>query len=1059
MSENNSHDREERQIAAMLRALDDGSAASSDGNPARDSLLTQLRERSLAAFADTSPNYPNSTSQDASHPRADSDTIAPELAAGDAGDNFMAAHATAHSAQSGPATPAVPRPANRSERSRLQSAKQSQARAERPAFRVAMRAVALLAAAAALLFAWFNLGTNSAVGSSTPFSEVLANLRSSRTLELRVTKDGHSSQVWVRAPGLVRWEDSPQKYRIAAGSRLWEIDERENKAIETDSPWFLEADRQVDLLGLLHVGVRDAQPLLDARPVEQVRYAGRDCLVYRVELPTSDRRIELEAFADAATKQLAALVAWPAGERRRGAPLAELELIAVDVPVDDSKFEVAKSLSEDGRIGKVDLAQGVVTLREMLAQRWTPVCGDFPLRAGDWVRTDLRGPNAIRIALTSQAELTLGPGTLVELISPTQARLHTGEVQANAPTGVTFELLAPRDGSQKITAVKQIWHVAPDDEGVEQLVTTKSTPQWLAGFEGKVNNESLGSLVVTLPDGRNEPLSVGYHKVSVEIRDQIARTTIEESFVNNTPSRLEGVFHFPLPQDASISDFGMWIGNDLVEADVVEKQRAREIYETILRERRDPGLLEWTAGNLFKARVFPIEPHSEKRIKIVYTQVLPLQGGKYRYAYGLRSDLLRTKPVRELSLSVTVNSALPLTKVTCPTHSARIQTSEHSGRVEFAAQEYAPDRDFEVVCEVGRQNSDVVVIPHRRGDDGYLLVQLTQPGGEGQWQRETVASGKPLHLVLLCDTSASMDREKRKQQAEFVATMLASLGESDRFLLAAADVETTWLAKEPLAATGENREKAAKFLADRASLGWTNLEQAFGAVVQQTPADAQVVYIGDGIVSAGERDPAAFVRRLARLLQPKPEEAAKKPARAFHAVTVGNVYEAVVLRGIAGFGGSVRSILGEQTPQKIALELLGEITQDAVRDLKVEFRGVKVAATYPQRLPNLPAGAQQILLARYLPTGSDQSGEVIVTGTRGGEPVRFAARIHFKDAEQGNSFIPRLWARGHLDHLLAQGQTPAIRDEVISLSEEFHIITPYTSLSAGDRRRSRAVWR
>ena len=174
---------------------------------------------------------------------------------------------------------------------------------------------------------------------------------------------------------------------------------------------------------------------------------------------------------------------------------------------------------------------------------------------------------------------------------------------------------------------------------------------------------------------RNAPLSVGYHKVSVEIRDQIARTTIEESFVNHTPARLEGVFYFPLPQDASISGFGMWIGNDLIEADVVEKQRAREIYETILREKRDPGLLEWTGGNLFKARVFPIEAHSEKRIKIVYTQVLPLRANRYRYSYGLRSELLRTTPLRELSLSVQVNSALPLKSVSCPTHTVRTATN------------------------------------------------------------------------------------------------------------------------------------------------------------------------------------------------------------------------------------------------------------------------------------------------------------------------------------------------------------------------------------------------
>ena len=128
---------------------------------------------------------------------------------------------------------------------------------------------------------------------------------------------------------------------------------------------------------------------------------------------------------------------------------------------------------------------------------------------------------------------------------------------------------------------------------------------WLKGFKGTTNAESIGSLIAKV-DGRVTPLTVGYHKVTVDIRDQIARTVIEESFVNHTNAQLEGVFYFPLPDDASISGFGMWIGNELVEADVVEKQRAREIYETILRENRDPGLLEWSGGNIFKASVYPI---------------------------------------------------------------------------------------------------------------------------------------------------------------------------------------------------------------------------------------------------------------------------------------------------------------------------------------------------------------------------------------------------------------------------------------------------------------------
>jgi predicted Zn-dependent protease len=871
------------------------------------------------------------------------------------------------------------------------------------------------------------------------FSEVLDELRRAQSLHLRVDKEGEPAEVWVRAPGLVRWEDSPQRYRIAAGSRLWEINEQANTVTTDDSPWFRSSDQQIDLLALLDLDVQDAGPLLDARPIAKTNYGGRESLVYRVSLPARNRTIEIEAFADAKTQALQAILARRAGTARDAqSPLAELHLVAMNEELDDAKFVVAKTLTEDGRIGKVTDAQGIVVIRPVLARRWTPICRELPLKPGDWLRTELRGANAVKATLSSGAEITLGPGSLLECISPTEARLHRGEAQVRIPSNdAAMELLAPRQGSRKFAAGKHLLRV--DRE--EKLVEIPAAPLWLQGFEGTIAGESLGSLIVNLPDGRNEPLTVGYHKVSVEIRDQIARTTIEESFVNHTAFRMEGVFHFPLPADASISGFGMWIGNDLVEADIVEKQRAREIYETILRERRDPGLLEWTGGNLFKARVFPIEAHSEKRIKIVYTQVLPLRAGRYRYSYGLRSELLRTRPLRELSLTVTVNSAAPLKSIACPTHSARIQQTKHSGQVEFNAQEYAPDRDFEVVCELDGSQSDVVVIPHRRGDDGYLLVQLSPPAEDGRFEREVLTNGNPLNLVLLCDTSSSMDSQKRQEQRDFAAAVLASLDEMDRFNLVAADVGTAWAFPEPVAATAENIAKASSFLEERLSLGWTNLERAFTDVLKKSPAESHIIYIGDGIISAGETDPPGFVKLLDRLTRDNDQQ------RTFHAVTVGNVYESTVLQGIAEIGGgSVRRIGGEETPQAVAMELLQEITQPGLKDLAVEFRGLKVAAVYPGWLPNVPAGTQQILIGRYLPEGKDQQGEVIVTGARGGEKVRYAARVSFKDAEEGNSFIPRLWARAHLDHLLQQGTSEAIRDEIIALSEEFHIITPYTSL-------------
>jgi predicted Zn-dependent protease len=721
------------------------------------------------------------------------------------------------------------------------------------------------------------------------------------------------------------------------------------------------------------------------------------------------------------------------------------------------------------------------------------------LRPGDWVRTDPRGANAATLRLVPQTQVILGPGSLVELVSPKEIRVVEGELKVAAAPKHAIQLTGP-DGKRLAVEGKRFFRVKDG-----RLAAVDKEPLWLQGYEGKTTAESLGSLVAKV-DGRNVPLTVGYHKVAVDIRDQIARTTIEESFVNHTDGTLEGVFFFPLPQDASIAGFGMWIGDRLVEADVVERQRAREIYETILRERRDPGLLEWSGGNLFKARVSPILPHAEKRITITYTQVLPLCGGAYRYQYALQSEMLRQHPLRQLEIDVKVASAMPLSGVTCPTHAARTAATAHSAHVEFSAREYTPTQDFEVLFEVDGRQNEVVLVPHRRGEDGYFLVQLTPPAPDGRWRRDLVADGEPLELLLVCDTSASMDTASRKLQAEVVAAILSALGPKDRVNLAACDVDCDWAFAKPAPADEQNLQRLRQFLAARVSLGWTNLDRALASALKQAGPKTQVVYIGDGIVTGHDlravsnesprtavetsprtavrgagatpldpSDPAAFAKRLRRLAEGKPGTC--------HAVAVSSSFEPGVMKAIAAVGGgSFRQVTGSRGPQAVALDLLAEITEPALRDLRVEFHGLRVARVYPEQLPNLPLGTQQIILGRYLPDDRGQQGEVIVTGTQAGKPVRYSAKVSLPEGpvvsrqlsvvsgqwsvatnnglrttNDANSFIPRLWARMYLDALLEQGASPAVRDEIIALSEEYHIITPYTSLlvleSDADRER------
>ncbi|MDF1701168.1 MAG: VIT domain-containing protein [Planctomycetota bacterium] len=699
----------------------------------------------------------------------------------------------------------------------------------------------------------------------------------------------------------------------------------------------------------------------------------------------------------------------------------------------------AGKLADDGRAGVVLEVQGTALVRPAGRQRWTPLGAKSVLYPGDLIRTQARGAHALEIAL-AKGKALLGPGVELQLTADGTPRLLRGEAEVLGTPEVPLPVAAA--GGLALDVKGTAWLRARGKQ-TEQLA---AAPRWVQGYRDSASDEWMGSLLAQV-DGRDVPLAVGYHKVDVEVRDQIARTTVEQSFVNGTKNRLEGVFYFPLPADASISGFGMWIGGELVEADIVERQRARQIYEDILRRKKDPGLLEWEGGNIFKARVFPIEPFSEKRIRIRYTQVLPLEGDTWRYRYALRSELLRTKPLRELQIAVRVVSTQAMQEVSSPTHEITLHTTGHEATAEFRASEYRPKDDFELAVKVDRAKA-ITAIPHRRGEDGYFMLMLAPPAAESSaWQRDLAPEGDPLDVILLADTSGSMDEAARTNQARFLEGMLSLLGSKDRFRLAAFDADVRWLTAEASAPSEDSIRAAMDALAARRSLGWTDLDAGVKAALAQAGEDTLVVYVGDGVSTTGDADAAATAQRMRAL--------GKASKAAIHAVAASSSFEQGVLRALAETGGGSMRALGAN-PTADAYALLAEAARPSVKDLRVEIEGLRTARVYPSRLPNLPLGSQQVVLGRFLPADTAQDGRVVVHGTLAGKPVRYAADVRIPAADVGNSFLPRLWGRSHINALLEQGG-PEINEEIVAFSERFGIMTPLTSFlvleSDEDRKR------
>jgi Ca-activated chloride channel family protein len=147
-------------------------------------------------------------------------------------------------------------------------------------------------------------------------------------------------------------------------------------------------------------------------------------------------------------------------------------------------------------------------------------------------------------------------------------------------------------------------------------------------------------------------LAIEYHRVRVSIEDQVATTHVDQVFRNDNDWTVEGTYVFPLPIDAAVAEFTLWIDGEPVEGEVLEREEARRIYEDIVRNMRDPALLEYLDRGALQASIFPIEPGQTRRIELEYSQVLEAEAGLIHYRYPLNTEKFSTLPLEDVSVSV-----------------------------------------------------------------------------------------------------------------------------------------------------------------------------------------------------------------------------------------------------------------------------------------------------------------------------------------------------------------------------------------------------------------------
>ncbi len=548
--------------------------------------------------------------------------------------------------------------------------------------------------------------------------------------------------------------------------------------------------------------------------------------------------------------------------------------------------------------------------------------------------------------------------------------------------------------------------------------------------------ESAGLLVAD--GGFGGVLEIEEHEVQVTVDSGIAVTEVTQVFRNTEKRQVEALYTFPVPKGASVASFSMWIGGKEMVGEVVEKERARQIYDSYKRRRIDPGLLEQTDFKTFEMRIFPIGPEASQKVKATYYQELEFDKDWATYVYPLATSTRSDVDARargKFAINVDVRSAIPITEMESPSHPDEFVVARHSDIYRQASMETTGgdlSQDFVVAFKVKRPRTGFDLVASKKPDeDGYFLLTLTI--GDDLSERE---SG--MDYVFVLDVSGSMRfNAKMRTSAGSITAFVDSLDANDRFELLSFNVAPTPLFGQLAAATPEKISAATTFLNEQSARGGTDVGSALRLAYNYGEADRtlNVVLLSDGLTK-GEASTS-----LQALVAARPAN-----ARVF-CIGVGNDVNRPLLERVAERSGGLAAFIsrGDNFTRQAAA-FRRKLMRPAVSDARIKITSVDAYDVTPTELPNLYHGAPLRMYGRYRRGGK---AKIEFTGDVNGRQIANDIDIEFPADAGDHPQVERMWALRRVDDLVRAGDgRPLGRDAIeaiINLGETHSIVTEYTS--------------
>ena len=547
---------------------------------------------------------------------------------------------------------------------------------------------------------------------------------------------------------------------------------------------------------------------------------------------------------------------------------------------------------------------------------------------------------------------------------------------------------------------------------------------------------------VTLP----RALPIKSIKIDTKISSQVATTHVEQVFRNDTNFTLEGTYLFPIPESASVAEFAIWDGDKRLVGEVRTREEARRIYDEIVRRQRDPGLLEYAGKDLFQASIFPIPPHSDKKLEITYTQVVRAEGGTVAYRYPLGTGRQLTQ-IGSVAGRVEIESKEPLRNVYSPTHVIDVKrSSDRRSVVSFESESGKEPQDFQLFYTISKEDFGLTLLTHREaGKQGYFLLMIS-PKDDWSGQEYTAKD-----VVFVVDTSGSMAEEGKMEKAR--AALLYGvriLRPQDRFNIVSFAGEEHLMEAGMIAADDNGRARGEAFVKALKPVGGTNINQSLLAALSQfIDSDGErpkmLVFMTDGLPTVDETNVNRIVDNVHKAI---------KPGVRLFTFGVGYDVNTTLLDKLAADNGGVADYVEPKEDLEIKVSnFFSKVNYPVLTDLQLDMGGAQTDLVYPRGIPDVFRGSQVMMIGRYSNAADLNSVQLKLTGKSGGTTRTYTyTNLSFPLRSDANEYLPRLWATRRVGWLMEQvrtnGEQKELRDEIVDLGTRYGIVTPYTSYLA-----------